>query len=115
MKKYVFPVTVVFGKMDHGETELKMLLTDEEAAMLEEAAKKDYYKGIYEMLEGTELLHKIHAAAVDTVTKELLWQDREEGTTYCLDAEDDPEWTADKCYPVSAHFPHELEPEEEEE
>lgn len=114
MKKYVFPVTVTFGKMDHGETELKMLLTDEEAAMMEEAAKRGYDDGIYEALGGTELVNRIHKAAVELVTKELLWQDREEGTTYCLDAEDDPDWTADKLYPVKAHFPSELEPEEEE-
>ena len=113
MKKYVFPVTVIFGKMDSGETEMKLVVTDEEAIMLEEAAKQDFYDGLYGLLGETELVQRLHKAAVEQVTKELLWQDREEGTTYCLDAEDDPDWTADKCYVIKAHFPSELEPQEE--
>lgn len=106
MREFVFPAYVSFGKMDNAETEVRITLTDEEAAMLEEAAKKDPEGGIAEHRELGTLADRIYDAANAQITKELLESDRDYRTEYCRD--DDPEWMADWDYGIGVGFPEEI-------
>lgn len=106
MKEFVFPAYISFGKMDNAETEVRVVLTDEEAAMLEEAAKKDPEGRIADCEELGALVDRIYDAADEQFTKELLESDREYHTEYCRD--DDPDWKASWEYGIGVNFPEEL-------
>lgn len=106
MKEFVFPAYISFGKMDNAETEVRVILTDEEAAMLEEAAKKDPEGRIADCEELGALVDRIYDAADEQFTKELLESDREYHTEYCRD--NNPNWKASWEYGIGVNFPEEL-------
>jgi len=106
MKEFVFPAYISFGKMDNAEIEVRVVLTDEEAAMLEEAAKRDPEGRIADCEELGALVDRIYDAADEQFTRELLESDREYHTEYCRD--DDPDWKASWEYGIGVNFPEEL-------
>lgn len=104
MKEYTFTAYCTFGKGDSGETEIEVVLTDEEAERLVKFGTQPdiYYNGFYLCKELKDLYSKIYNLAVDQMTEEM----RDFGDE---DHSDDPNWKVDDTYACGVNFPAEFE------
>lgn len=109
MKSITFIAYCQFGKLDSGESEVEVELTDEEYVRVIDLGTKAavYYNGFYGCVELRDIYDKVYAIAVDQMTEEM----REFGEFDEDDEEEinDPEWQIDDWYTCGVNFPWEFE------
>lgn len=99
MESYQFNAWVVFGKLDTGETEVWVDLTEEEIARLEKLRKTPYdERDSFDSCEYvSDIYQKVYDAAVEQITCEL----RENSDP----GEYEEDWKADDTYMVNVDVP----------
>lgn len=106
MKTITFPAFCRFGKLDTGETQVEVVMTDEEAEkVIALGTQPDvYYKGFQSCEELKALYDRIYSIAVVQMTEEMRdFGDLEE------EYASDPSWKIDDLYPCGVNFPFEFE------
>lgn len=104
MKEYTFPAWCRFGKLDSGETEVEVELSDAEAEKLEFYVKQTdvYWDGFANCEPLKAIYEKVYALAVKQMTEEI----RDYGDD---DHTEDPNWVVDDSYACGVNFPIEFE------
>lgn len=105
MREFIFPAWVSYGKGDSGETEIAIVLDDENAELLEKYASDPdvYYDGFENCLELSALYDSIYELVDKQITEEISSGD-------IWDFDDDE--SASDIYRIGIEFPLEFEPED---
>lgn len=106
MKNITFPAYCKFWKYDSGETQVEVVLTDEEAEKIIALGTQPdiYYNGFQSCEELKPLYDRIYSIAVDQMTEEMRdFGDLEE------EYANNPSWKIDDLYPCGVNFPFEFE------
>ena len=108
MKEFTFIAWCRFGKLDSGETEVEVELTNDEAEKLEHYGRQEdiYWEGFANCEPLKDIYKKVYAIAVEQMTEEI----RDYGDD---DHTDDPDWVVDDTYACGVEFPREFEEDDD--